>query len=180
MVIQRTLSILGTSREAPFLGRLQAISTFPPLARIMRVITSVRWWIGLVWRLVTTFLFHLEVGLLFMWSPLFPSSCIFVEFPNPVIRTEPGNIVVFGSTAILVCEARIEVPPISYSWRNPISRDIASPNGTISITFSSARDYGLYTCTARNEFGVIIVEVELIRAGANTNFIQWNDVHLYF
>ena len=72
-----------------------------------------------------------------------------------------------GSIVTFRCEAMSGDLPISYSWTGPANQDVSltDTDGTISVTPSASRDYGNYTCTATNEFGMATTTVEVIQAG---------------
>ena len=80
----------------------------------------------------------------------------------------PPVAVIEGATVALVCEAMAGDLPISYSWTGPNGQEVSpgDTDGTISVTFSASGDYGNYTCTATNEFGVDNATTEVIRAGS--------------
>ncbi len=65
-----------------------------------------------------------------------------------------------------MCEATAGDLPISFSWRNG-SGVAVSPedtDGTISVTLSSAGDYGTYNCTATNDIGMGTAVVDVVQA----------------
>ena len=87
-------------------------------------------------------------------------------------QVEPTNgpVVVVGTTLQLVCKVNSGDQPISMSWIGPaaavLSADVAeSTSITTSITFSTSLDYGNYTCTANNSFGVATDIENVIEAG---------------
>ena len=89
---------------------------------------------------------------------------------SPVIPTDlsaevtPPGPIVNGSIVTFRCEAMSGDLPISYSWTGPANQDVSltDTDGTISATLS---EYGFYTCTATNEFGMATTKVDLIQAG---------------
>ena len=87
--------------------------------------------------------------------------------PNITSQVSPPGPVVEGATANLTCEAMAGDLPISYSWTGPNGQEVfpGDTDGTISVTLSASGDYGTYTCTATNEFGVDNATTEVIRAG---------------
>ncbi len=82
-------------------------------------------------------------------------------------QVTPLEPVIVGSTVNLVCEAMAGDPPISYSWTGPSGQAVSpgDTDGTISVMFSDSGDYGIYTCTATNEFGIENATVEVMLAG---------------
>lgn len=81
-------------------------------------------------------------------------------------EVSPPGPVVQGSTVNLVCVAVSGDTPISYSWTGPSGQAVSpgDTDGTVSVLFSAAVDYGCYRCTASNEAGVDTATVEVIRA----------------
>ena len=79
----------------------------------------------------------------------------------------PEVPIVVGATVSLICEIPPEDPPVSFSWTDPAGQDVSltDTDGTISVTLSASGDYGNYTCTATNEFGMATTTVETVRAG---------------
>ncbi len=82
-------------------------------------------------------------------------------------RVIPPGPVVLGTMVDLVCEATAGDTPISFSWRDGggMTVSLGDTDGTISVTFSSAGDYGTYTCTATNDIGMGTATVDVIQAG---------------
>ena len=87
-------------------------------------------------------------------------------------RINPPGPVVLGSTVDLVCEASIGDLPIDFTWTDPngVSESPTDTDGTISITLSSG-DYGMYTCTAINEFGMNSTVLDVVLAGTTAVLI---------
>ena len=81
-------------------------------------------------------------------------------------RVTPPGPVVLGSTVDLVCEASAGDLPISFIWIGPngIAVNPNDTDGTVSITLSGG-DYGMYTCTATNEFGIDTAAVTVEERG---------------
>ena len=80
----------------------------------------------------------------------------------------PSEPIVSGSMVTFMCVAMTGDSPISYSLTGPAGQDVSltDTDGTISITLSASGDYGAYTCTATNEFGMASTTVEVIQAGS--------------
>ena len=72
-----------------------------------------------------------------------------------------------GTTADLVCEAATGEEPISFTWTDGSGMDVSlgDTDGTISVSFSASEDYGTYTCTATNAFGM---DTATVQAGSQT------------
>ncbi len=90
--------------------------------------------------------------------------------PSVTSRVSPPGPVVLGTMVDLVCEATAGDSPISFSWTNG-SGIAVSPDdtdGNISVAFSSAGDYGKYTCTATNDIGMDTATVDVIQASKKT------------
>ncbi len=80
-------------------------------------------------------------------------------------RVSPPDPVVLGTMVDLVCEATAGDTPILFSWRDGGGMAVSprDTDGTISVTFSSAGEYGTYTCTAMNLFGMGTATVDVIQ-----------------
>ena len=80
-------------------------------------------------------------------------------------RVSPPGPVLLGTTVDLVCEATAGHTPISFSWTDSNGNAVSpgDTDGTISVTLSSAGDYGNYTCTATNLLGNDVSDVEIIQ-----------------
>ena len=97
------------------------------------------------------------------WSPLLPGAVA----PSVTSRVSPPGPVLLGTTVDLVCEATAGHTPISFSWTDSNGNAVSpgDTDGTISVTLSSAGDYGTYTCTATNRFGRGMSSVNVTQAG---------------
>ena len=86
--------------------------------------------------------------------------------PSITARLDPPGPVVLGTMVDLVCEATAGDTPISFSWRDGggVAVFPGDTDGTISVTLSSAGDYGTYTCTAVNDIGIDTATVDVIQA----------------
>ena len=78
-------------------------------------------------------------------------------------RVSPPGPVIEGSTVTLVCEATAGDLPISYSWTGPTNIPLGGDTPNLSITLQ-AGEYGIYMCSATNEFGSDTADVEAIQA----------------
>ena len=72
-----------------------------------------------------------------------------------------------GTTVDLVCEAIAGDGTISFSWTDPSGVDVSlgDTDGTISVLLSASGDYGIYTCTATNVFGMDTASIGVLQAG---------------
>lgn len=87
--------------------------------------------------------------------------------PNVTARVNPSGPVTVGATVELVCEAIAGDTPISFFWTDD-SNSTVSPSdadGNVSLTLSSAGDYGRYTCTASSIIGSTIVHLDVNQPG---------------
>lgn len=90
------------------------------------------------------------------------------------ISPPSGLGVAVGSTVQLVCVVSSGDLPIFLSWRDPAGAVLppADINGSISITItittSTIADYGEYTCTANNSFGVGTDVFNVLQEGKTT------------
>ena len=82
-------------------------------------------------------------------------------------QLSPSGPVVLGTTADLLCQATTGRQPISYSWTDASGVAVfpEDTDGNIMVTFSTSRDYGTYTCTATNDFGMDTTTVDVVQAG---------------
>ena len=82
------------------------------------------------------------------------------------MATSRGKETVFplGSTVTLVCTALHGELPFEFSWRSP-KGGILSNTPTILVNLNRPTDFGTYTCTAVNPFGMDSSSVTLIEAG---------------
>ena len=98
----------------------------------------------------------------FCWPWSFPHT----DAPSVTTRVSPPGPVVLGTMVDLVCEATAGDTPISFSWRDGggVAVFPGDTDGTISVTLSSAGDYGTYTCTAVNDIGNGTATVDVIQA----------------
>lgn len=114
-------------------------------------------------------------SLFYLWwlwvsnSPVVPVLSARVVSPN-------GSMVAIGSTVNLMCELTSGDLPVSFSWTGPKGAVIqpTDTDGNISITFTTGTDYGNYTCTANNTFGMNITVLRVQEAGmhhGNSNII---------
>ena len=72
-----------------------------------------------------------------------------------------------GTTVDLMCQATTGRQPVSYSWTDA-SGVAVSPddtNGNITVTISIDGDFGMYTCTAMNDFGINTTTFDVEQAG---------------
>ena len=81
-----------------------------------------------------------------------------------ITSVSPPGPVIEGSAVNLVCEATAGDLPISYSWTGPNGEELSSI-GNVSVTLFAPEDYGTYTCTATNQVGSNISQVEVSRLG---------------
>ena len=72
-----------------------------------------------------------------------------------------------GTTVDLVCQATTGRHPISYSWTDASGVAVFpdDTDGSITVLLSTSRDYGTYTCTAMNDFGMDTATVDIVQAG---------------
>ena len=79
----------------------------------------------------------------------------------------PSGPVVLGTTADLVCQATTGHQPISYSWTDASGVAVFpdDTDGNITVLLSTSGDYGTYTCTATNDFGMDTATVDVGQAG---------------
>lgn len=93
-------------------------------------------------------------------SPVAPVTSARVDSPN-------GSVVTIGSTVRLICEAIAGDLPITFSWTgsNGVVIQPTGRDGSITITFSSGANYGNYSCTATNSFGVDTAVVRVQQPG---------------
>ena len=82
-------------------------------------------------------------------------------------QLSPSGPVVLGTTADLVCQATIGHQPISYSWTDASGVAVFpdDTDGNITVLLSTSGDYGTYTCTAINDFGMDTATVDIAQAG---------------
>ena len=82
-------------------------------------------------------------------------------------QLSPSGPVVLGTTVDLMCQGTTGCQPISYSWTD--ASDVAvfpdDTDGNITVTVSTDGDYGTYTCTATNDFGMDTATVDVEQAG---------------
>ena len=89
-------------------------------------------------------------------------------------QINPPGPVVLGSTVDLVCEASAGNLPTNFTWIDPYGVSLNSTDGTASITLSSG-SYGMYNCTATNEFGIGTAAVTVEEGGI---IIVYNNVEV--
>ena len=82
-------------------------------------------------------------------------------------QLSPSGPVVLGTTVDLVCQATTGRQPISYSWTGASGVAVfpEDTDGNITVTISASGDYGTYTCTATNDFGMDTATVDVVQAG---------------
>ena len=83
-------------------------------------------------------------------------------------QLSPSGPVVLGTTVDLVCQATTGRHPISYSWTDASGVGVfpaADTDGNITVSLSASGDYGTYTCTATNDFGMDTTTVDVVQAG---------------
>ena len=105
-------------------------------------------------------------------------SVILLSTDIPVVYSRVvhphSQVVLIDSIVQLVCEVSSGDLPIFMSWTNPVGAVFSagindSISLTTSVTFSSSLDYGNYTCTANNSFGVASDVLNVIQAGKTSN-----------
>ena len=82
-------------------------------------------------------------------------------------QLSPSGPVVLGTTVDLMCQATTGHQPISYSWTdaNGVAVFPDDTDGNITVLLSTSGDYGTYTCTATNDFGMGTATVDVVQAG---------------
>ena len=78
----------------------------------------------------------------------------------------PSGFIAIGTAVSLVCDAVMGDLPIFYSWTGPDGQNVsfANTNGTVLVMPTTSGHYGIYTCTAQNEFGMAATTVEVLQA----------------
>ena len=66
-----------------------------------------------------------------------------------------------------MCQATTGHQLIPYSWTDASGVAVfpEDTDGNITVTFSTSGDYGTYTCTATNDFGMDTATVDVVQAG---------------
>ena len=84
-----------------------------------------------------------------------------------VAQSLPEGPVVIGTTIELICTTAGMDPPRNITWMfNGAAIDTESETISLNIFRQiSSSDYGVYTCSASNEFGSDIESIEIIQAG---------------
>ena len=84
-----------------------------------------------------------------------------------LVQHLPGNPVIIGTTIELICTMAGKDPPRTITWTfNGVKIDTGSEITSFNISRQiSSSDYGVYTCSASNEFGSDSETIEIIQAG---------------
>ena len=84
-----------------------------------------------------------------------------------VAQSLPEGPVVIGTTIELICTTAGMNPPRNITWMfNGAAIDTGSETTSFNISRQiSSLDYGVYTCSASNEFGSDSESIEIIQAG---------------
>jgi hypothetical protein len=84
-----------------------------------------------------------------------------------LVQHIPGGPVVIGTTIELICTTAGMDPPRTITWMfNGAAIDTGSETTSLNISRQiSSSDYGVYTCSALNEFGSDNESIEIIQAG---------------
>ena len=88
--------------------------------------------------------------------------------PGGVIaQLSPSGPLIPGTTVDLVCQATTGRQPISYSWTDASGVAVFpdDTDGNITVLLPTSGDYGTYTCTAINDFGMDTATVDVVQAG---------------
>ena len=82
-------------------------------------------------------------------------------------QLSPSGPVVLGTTVNLVCQATTGRQTISSSWTDASGVAVfpGDTDGNITVLLSTSGDYGTYTCTATNDFGMDTATVDIVQAG---------------
>ncbi len=84
-----------------------------------------------------------------------------------LVQYIPEGPVIIGTTIELICTTAGMDPPRTITWIfNGAAIDTGSETTTFNISRQiSSSDYGVYTCSALNEFGADNETIEIIQAG---------------
>ena len=82
-------------------------------------------------------------------------------------QRSPSGPLLPDTTVDLICQATTGYQPISYSWTDASGVAVfpEDTDGNITVTISTDGDYGTYTCTATNDFGMDTATVDVVQAG---------------
>ena len=82
-------------------------------------------------------------------------------------QRSPSGPLLPDTTVDLICQATTGRQPISYSWTDASGVAVfpEDTDGNITVTVSTDGDYGTYTCTATNDFGMDTATVDVVQAG---------------